>query len=335
MPPADLLGRPLRDLRVSVTDRCNFRCVYCMPREVFGRDYAFLERDELLTFEEIARVARICVALGVEKIRLTGGEPLLRRNIERLVAMLTGIDGLLDLALTTNGSLLTAAKARSLRDAGLKRITISLDAVDEASFTDITDSHVDVTRVLESIDVARDAGFWPVKVDAVVMRRNAGSVIDLARRFRGTDVVLRFIEYMDVGNSNGWRLEDVITKAEILAMIGAEWPMQRVPANYYGEVAERWHYADGAGEIGIITSVTQPFCTSCTRLRLTADGEIYTCLFAGKGHDIRTALRSGADDAAISARVATIWKGRADRYSELRSAETAGLSKVEMSHIGG
>ena len=335
MPPADLLGRPLRDLRVSVTDRCNFRCVYCMPREVFGRDFAFLERDELLTLEEIARVARICVGQGVEKIRLTGGEPLLRRNIERLVAMLTGIDGLLDLALTTNGSLLTAAKARALRDAGLKRITISLDAVDDASFSDITDSHVDVSRVLESIDIARDAGFFPVKVDAVVMRRNAGSVIDLARRFRGSDVVLRFIEYMDVGNSNGWRLEDVITAAEILDAVGREWPLKRVAANYYGEVADRWQYADGAGEIGIITSVTQPFCTSCTRLRLTADGEMYTCLFAGKGHDIRSALRSGADDAAIAARVATIWKGRADRYSERRSAETAGLSKVEMSHIGG
>ncbi|HVS30228.1 MAG TPA: GTP 3',8-cyclase MoaA [Thermoanaerobaculia bacterium] len=332
----DALGRPLRDLRVSVTDRCNFRCVYCMPREVFGRDFAFVEREELLTFEEIARMCRIAVGEGVEKIRLTGGEPLLRRRLERLVGMLSPIDGLTDLALTTNGALLTKDLARALRDAGLRRITISADAVDGKTFRAISDTHVPVARVLEAIEIARDAGFSPVKVDAVIMRGvNEGAVADLARRYRGTGIIVRFIEYMDVGNSNGWRMEDVVTGSQILEMIAAEWPVEPAAANYAGEVARRWRYSDGAGEIGIITSVTQPFCGDCTRLRLTASGELYTCLFAGHGHDVRGLLRGGADDASLAERLRSIWTARSDRYSELRSAATPAVRKVEMSHIGG
>ena len=332
----DALGRPLRDLRVSVTDRCNFRCVYCMPRETFGRDFAFVERDELLTFEEIARMCRIAVGEGVEKIRLTGGEPLLRRRLDKLVAMLSPIDGLVDLALTTNGALLTKDVARALRDAGLGRITISADAIDAKTFRAISDTHVPVSRVLEAIEIARETGFSPVKVDAVIMRgMNEPAVVDLARRYRNTGVIVRFIEYMDVGNSNGWRLEDVVTGAQILDMIREHWPVEPATANYTGEVAQRWRYTDGAGEIGVITSVTQPFCGDCTRLRLTASGELYTCLFASQGHDVRGLLRGGADDETIATRLRSIWTARRDRYSELRSAATPGVRKVEMSHIGG
>ena len=332
----DTLGRPLHDLRISVTDRCNFRCVYCMPKEVFGRDYPFLERAALLTFEEIARVTRILSGLGVEKVRLTGGEPLLRRDLEKLIQQLAGIDAIRDLTLTTNGSLLTREKARSLAAAGLGRITISLDSLDDHNFRDLTDSDVPVEKVLEAVDAAAAAGLAPIKIDMVVIRgRNEHSVVDMARQFRGTKHILRFIEYMDVGNTNGWNMADVVSAAEIQAALSAHWPIERVPPNYAGEVAERWRYLDGQGEIGIITSVTQPFCGACTRLRLSAAGEVYTCLFAGKGRDVRALLRSQASDADIHAFLSAIWLARDDRYSEIRSDATDGLRKVEMSHIGG
>jgi GTP 3',8-cyclase len=332
----DRLARPLRDLRISVTDRCNFRCIYCMPKEVFGRDFQFLERDELLTFEEITRLAHIVVGLGVEKIRLTGGEPLVRRDLEQLVAMLARVDGLHDLALTTNGALLSSAKARALKDAGLRRITISLDSLDDDVFMKMNDVGVPVARVLAAIDNAAAAGLLPIKIDMVVKRGvNEGSILDMARHFRGTGIILRFIEYMDVGNSNGWRMDDVVTAAEIVATVNAAWPVEPVEPNYQGEVAERWRYLDGGGEIGVIASVTQPFCGSCTRARLSAEGQLYTCLFAGIGHDLRGLLRGGAADAEIAARLAGIWREREDRYSEVRFDNTVPLKKVEMSHIGG
>jgi cyclic pyranopterin phosphate synthase len=330
----DTLGRPVRDLRVSVTDRCNFRCVYCMPKEVFGRDYPFLPRAELLTFEEIERLARVFARLGVEKIRITGGEPLVRRDLETLVGLLARIDGL-DLTLTTNGSLL-ARKADALKDAGLSRITVSLDSLDDEVFRAMNDVDFPVTRVLEGIDAALAAGLAPVKVNVVVKRGlNEDSVLPMARHFRGTGVVLRFIEFMDVGHTNGWRLDDVVPASEIVAAIDAELPLEPVDPAYRGEVANRWRYRDGSGEIGVISSVTQPFCGDCTRARLSADGQVYTCLFAGKGHDLRALVRSGASDEELTAEIAGIWRARADRYSELRSAATADLEKVEMSYIGG
>jgi GTP 3',8-cyclase len=330
----DTLGRPVRDLRISVTDRCNFRCVYCMPKEVFGRDYPFLPRAELLTFEEIERLARVFAGLGVEKIRITGGEPLVRRDVETLVAMLGRIDGL-DLTLTTNGALL-AGKARALRDAGLSRVTVSLDSLDDDVFRAMNDVDFPVTRVLEGIDAALAAGLAPVKVNVVVKRGlNENGILPMARHFRGTGVVLRFIEYMDVGHTNGWRLDDVVPAAEIVALIDAEHPLEPVEPAYRGEVANRWRYRDGSGEVGVISSVTQPFCGDCTRARLSADGKVYTCLFAVRGHDLRALVRGGADDADLSAAIADIWRARADRYSELRSAATSDLPKVEMSYIGG
>jgi cyclic pyranopterin phosphate synthase len=330
----DTLGRPVRDLRISVTDRCNFRCVYCMPKEVFGRDYPFLPRAELLTFEEIERLTRVFAGVGVEKIRLTGGEPLLRRDLEILVGLLARIDGL-DLTLTTNGALL-ARKAQALKDAGLNRITVSLDSLDDDVFRAMNDVDFPVTRVLEGIDAALAAGLAPVKVNVVVKRGlNEDSVLPMARYFRGTGVVLRFIEYMDVGHSNGWRLDDVVPAAEIVAGIDAELPLEPVEPAYRGEVANRWRYRDGSGEIGVIASVTQPFCADCTRARLSADGQVYTCLFAVKGHDLRALVRGGASDEELSAAIAGIWRARTDRYSELRSAATADLEKVEMSYIGG
>jgi GTP 3',8-cyclase len=330
----DTLGRPVRDLRISVTDRCNFRCVYCMPKEVFGRDYPFLPRAELLTFEEIERLARVFAGLGVEKIRLTGGEPLLRRDLEILVGLLARIDGL-DLTLTTNGALL-ARKAQALKDAGLNRITVSLDSLDDDVFRAMNDVDFPVTRVLEGIDAALAAGLAPLKVNVVVKRAlNEDSVLPMARYFHGTGVVLRFIEYMDVGHSNGWRLDDVVPAAEIVAAIDAELPLEPVEPAYLGEVADRWRYRDGSGEIGVIASVTQPFCADCTRARLSADGQVYTCLFAVKGHDLRALVRGGASDEELSAVIAGIWRARTDRYSELRSAATANLEKVEMSYIGG
>jgi GTP 3',8-cyclase len=330
----DALHRPLRDLRISVTDRCNFRCVYCMPKEVFGRDYAFLPREELLSFEELERLSRIFVRHGVEKIRLTGGEPLVRRDVEVLVAKLAGIDGL-DLTLTTNGSLLPQ-KAQALADAGLRRITVSLDSLDDEVFRAMNDVDFPVQRVLAGIEAAAAAGLAPVKVNMVVRRGlNEDSVLPMARHFRESGHILRFVEYMDVGHSNGWRLDDVVPAAELVAAIDAELPLEPVEPAYRGEVARRWRYRDGGGEIGLIASVTQPFCGDCTRARVSADGKLYTCLFAVRGHDLRAPLRSGASDAELSDAVAAIWRVRDDRYSELRTAATADLPKVEMSYIGG
>ena len=295
----DTLQRPLRDLRISVTDRCNFRCVYCMPKEVFGRDYAFLKREKLLSFEEIARLARIFASLGVEKIRVTGGEPLLRRELERLIAMLAQVPGL-DLALTTNGSLL-AEKAQALKDAGLQRVTVSLDSLDDAVFRAMNDVDFPVDRVLLGIHAAARVGLAPIKINVVIKRGvNEHGILPLARYFRGTGHVLRFIEYMDVGHSNGWRLDDVVPAAKILSTIQAEMPIEPINPTYRGEVAGRWRYRDGGGELGVVASVTQPFCKDCGRARLSADGQLFTCLFATTGHDLRSLLRGGANDDAIS-----------------------------------
>jgi cyclic pyranopterin phosphate synthase len=330
----DSLGRPLRDLRISVTDRCNFRCVYCMPKEVFGRDYAFLPREELLTFEEVERLARAFVELGVRKVRLTGGEPLVRRDLELLVAKLAEIDGLTDIAMTTNGALL-ARHADSLKQVGLTRVTVSLDALDDETFKAMNDVGFPVARVLDGIEAAAAAGL-PVKINAVVKRGvNDTAVPDLARHFRGSGHILRFIEYMDVGTTNGWRLDDVVPAAEIAETINGRWPIEPIDPNYPGEVARRYRYLDGAGELGLIASVTQPFCQGCTRARLSAEGSLYTCLFGASGHDLRAPLRDGASDEELIAHIRDIWIHRTDRYSELRTAATARRPKVEMSHIGG
>jgi len=332
--PLDTLGRPLHDLRISVTDRCNFRCVYCMPKEVFGKDFQFLPRAEILTFEEIERLVRIFVSLGVQKIRLTGGEPLVRRDLERLVEKLARI-GDLDLTLTTNGSLL-AQKARSLADAGLRRVTVSLDSLDDATFKRMNDADFPVAKVLAGIEAARAAGLAPIKINMVTKRGvNESSIVPMARYFKGTDTTLRFIEFMDVGSTNGWRLDDVVPAREIVAMIDREMPLEPVQAGYRGEVAARYRYKDGTGEIGVISSVTQPFCADCTRARLSADGSLYTCLFATQGHDLRALLRGGASDDEITHAIAAVWTERTDRYSDLRSEETVGLHKIEMSFIGG
>ncbi|HET6656355.1 MAG TPA: GTP 3',8-cyclase MoaA [Gaiellaceae bacterium] len=329
----DTFHRPLRDLRVSITDRCNFRCVYCMPKEVYGRDYAFLPRRDLLTFEEIARLAHVFAGLGVEKIRLTGGEPLIRRDVERLVEMLAGIPGL-DLTLTTNGAVL-AQKAQALKDSGLRRITVSLDSLDDDVFRAMNDVDFPVRTVLDGIEAASDAGL-PVKVNVVVKRGvNEDAILPMARHFRDRGHVVRFIEYMDVGHTNGWRLDDVVPATEILARIDAELPLEPLPPRYPGEVAERYRYRDGSGEVGVIASVTRPFCGACTRARLSADGSLYTCLFATTGHDLRGLLRDGAGDDEIAAAIGGIWRERADRYSELRSQATRDLPRVEMSYIGG
>ena len=333
MHPIDTLGRPIRDLRISVTDRCNFRCAYCMPKSVFGHEYRFMDRKELLTFEELERVARASAALGVEKIRLTGGEPLLRKKLEQLVGRLSAIDGL-DLTLTTNASLL-ARKAQALRDAGLDRINVSLDSLDDAVFTAMNDVDFPVARVLEGIEAAAAVGL-PVKVNAVVKRGvNDAGVVDMARHFRGTGYTLRFIEYMDVGTTNGWRLDDVVPAREIVERIGAVFPLEPVDAAYRGEVAQRWRYKDGAGEIGVITSVTQPFCGDCTRARISAEGKLYTCLFAVRGTDLRALLRSGATDEELEAAIGAVWTKRTDRYSEIRTERTTELPRIEMSYIGG
>jgi GTP 3',8-cyclase len=330
----DTRGRPLHDLRISVTDRCNFRCVYCMPRDVFGPDYKFLAREQLLSFEEIVRLARIFKGHGVEKIRLTGGEPLLRKNIEHLIEMLADIPGL-DLTLTTNGSLL-ARKARALKAAGLHRVTVSLDSLDEVVFRKMNDVDFPVSEVLNGIDAAAAAGLAPIKINMVVKRGlNEDSVLPMARYFKGSGHIVRFIEFMDVGHSNGWRMDDVVPAAEIVRTIGETMPLEPVDPNYRGEVAGRWRYRDGSGEIGVISSVTQAFCSTCTRARLSTEGMLYTCLFATGGYDLRGMLRGGAADAEISDSVAGIWHIRADRYSELRTAETAKLHKIEMSYIGG
>ena len=337
-PLLDRLGRPLETLRVSVTDRCNFRCVYCMPKEIFGRDYAFLERRELLTLEEVARVAGVFAGLGIRTVRLTGGEPLVRRNVEHLVELLSAIEtpagDRLELALTTNGSLL-AQKAEALAAAGLSRVTVSLDSLDDEAFRAMNDVDFPVQRVLEGIDAATAVGL-PVKVNAVVKRgANDGDVLGLAEHFRGSGHVLRFIEYMDVGSTNGWRLEDVVSAEEIVGRISARWPLEPVASERPDATARRWRYVDGAGEIGIVASVTQPFCGGCSRARLSAEGRLYTCLFAARGHDLRAPLRLGASDEELAEQLRSIWTRRTDRYSELRTAETAALPKVEMSYIGG
>lgn len=335
LPPLlDSLGRPVRDLRISITDRCNFRCVYCMPKTVFGRDYPFLPRAELLSFEEIARIARLFAARGVQKLRLTGGEPLLRHGVERLIELLAAIPSL-EVTLTTNGSLLEQ-KAAVLAAAGLKRVTVSLDALDDATFKRMNDADYPVGKVLAGIEAAAAAGMVPVKVNCVVKRgMNDDQIVPLARHFRNSGHILRFIEYMDVGSSNGWQLDEVVPSAEVLSRIGDQFPLEPIDPNYPGEVAERWRYIDGAGEIGVISSVTRAFCDSCTRIRLSTEGQLYTCLFASEGHDLRALLRAGADDAALDARIAEIWHRRTDRYSQLRMAATPALKKIEMSYIGG
>ena len=306
-----------------------------MPREAFGRDHLFLPRSELLTFEEIERSARAFAALGVEKLRLTGGEPLLRRDLEVLVEKLAGVPGIRDLALTTNGTVL-AQKARALKDAGLTRVTVSLDALDDTTFRAMNDVDFPVGRVLDAIEAAAEAGLAPVKVNMVVRRGiNEQEVLPLARWCRERGHVLRVVEYMDVGHTNGWRLDDVVPADEVRAMIDRELPLERVPPQYLGEVATRWRYRDGSGEVGLISSVTQPFCGDCTRARLSADGKLYTCLFAVRGHDVRGLLRGGASDEELREAIAAVWRARDDRYSELRSEETVDLPKVEMSYIGG
>ena len=339
----DMLGRPLRDLRISVTDRCNFRCSYCMPKEVFDKAYSFLPHSSLLSFEEITRTARLFVAHGVHKIRLTGGEPLLRKNLEVLIGMLSELrtpDGLpLDLTLTTNGSLL-ARKAQALKDAGLQRVTVSLDALDDAIFRRMNDADFPVAEVLGGIDAAQRVGLGPIKVNMVVKRgTNEQEIVPMARHFRGSGMVLRFIEYMDVGATNGWRMDEVLPSAEVIARIAAEFPLESIGANVSGETAERWRYKDGGGEIGVISSVTQAFCHDCNRARLSTEGKLFLCLFASHGHDLRALLRGGHSDAQIAAAIGLIWQQRDDRYSELRSQAApmaAGQArKVEMHYIGG
>ena len=339
----DTMGRPLHDLRISVTDRCNFRCVYCMPKEVFDKDYAFLPQTALLSFEEITRIAKLFVAHGVEKIRLTGGEPLLRKHIEKLIEMLATITTAsgkpLDLTLTTNGSLL-ARKAQSLKDAGLNRITVSLDAIDETIFQRMNDVDFPVSDVLHGLDVAHQVGLGPIKVNMVVKAgMNDAQIVPMARHFKDSPFILRFIEYMDVGASNGWKMDEVIPSSEVVRRIHESMPIAPVAANYAGETAQRWRYLDGGGEVGMISSVTHAFCGDCSRARLSTEGKLYTCLFATSGHDLRALMRAGRSDAEISTAVAHLWRARSDRYSELRSINTDGLAptrrKVEMSYIGG
>jgi cyclic pyranopterin phosphate synthase len=323
----------MRDLRISVTDRCNFRCVYCMPREVFDAGYKFLPHDAILSFEEIARLAGIFVGLGVKKLRLTGGEPLVRRDLHRLVSLLK--DSNAEITLTTNGSLL-AKQAKALKAAGLDRVTVSLDSLDDATFRAMNDADFPVAKVIEGIEAAAAAGLGPVKVNMVVKRGvNDHALLAMAERWRGTGHIVRFIEYMDVGSTNGWRMDDVVSSAEVVRRIGERWPLEPVEANYGGEVAERWRYRDGAGEIGVISSVTQAFCSSCNRMRLSTEGSLFTCLFAQSGHDLKSLVRGGATDEQIRNEIAAVWKNRSDRYSEIRTAETAKAKKVEMSYIGG
>jgi cyclic pyranopterin phosphate synthase len=329
----------MRDLRISVTDRCNFRCTYCMPKEIFGKDYAFLPRDQVLSFEEIERTARAFVSLGVEKLRITGGEPLVRRDLPDLIAMLAALrtpdDRDIDLTLTTNGSALRGL-AGPLAEAGLQRVTVSLDSLDDAVFGAMNGIDFPVARVLDGIDAAIEAGLAPVKVNMVVRRGvNESSIVPMARWARETGVILRFIEYMDVGHSNGWRLDEVVPAEEIVEALAAVWPVEAAEPSYRGEVAGRWRYVDGGGEFGVISSVTQPFCRDCTRARISAEGKLYTCLFAVDGHDLRAVLRSGAADTELTRVIESIWLRRGDRYSELRSAATSSLPKIEMFAMGG
>lgn len=339
----DTRGRPLHDLRISVTDRCNFRCVYCMPKEVFGRDFAFMPREELLSFEEITRVARISAAHGVEKIRLTGGEPLLRKGLPELIRMLREVKTVgghpLDIALTTNGSAL-AHNAQALRDAGLNRVTVSLDSLDEATFQKMNDIRFPVAKVLAGIEAAHQVGLGPIKINMVVKKGlNDHDIVAMARHFKGTPFVLRFIEFMDVGSTNGWKLGEVVPSEEVIRRIGAEFPLEQVPPRYPGETSKRWRYLDGGGEIGVISSVTESFCHSCSRARVSVDGTLFTCLFATAGHDLRALMRDGCSDEQLAETMASIWRSRTDRYSELRSANTGGLrttgKRIEMSYIGG
>ena len=331
----DTLNRPLRDLRISVTDRCNFRCIYCMPKEKFGADHQFLQRSQILSFEETTRLARIFVSHGVRKIRLTGGEPLVRRDLHQLVGMLSAISPDLDLTLTTNGSLLVK-QAPALKEAGLKRVTVSLDSLDDAIFKSMNDVDFPVQKVLEGMDAAAAAGLGPIKVNMVVKRGlNESSILPMARFFREKGYILRFIEYMDVGHTNGWRMDDVVSAAEIIKRIDAEMPLEPADPNYQGEVAGRWKYKDGSGEVGVVASVTQAFCRDCNRARLSAEGALYTCLFSIKGHNLRDLMRGGATDEELSQIITNLWGRRDDRYSELRSENTINLPKVEMSHIGG
>jgi cyclic pyranopterin phosphate synthase len=333
---SDRFRRGLRDLRVSVTDRCNFRCCYCMPRDVFGTDFPFMKTSELLTFEEITRLTKLFAGLGVRKVRLTGGEPLLRHGIERLIEQLTDIDGIDEVAMTTNGSLL-AKKACALRDAGLARVTVSLDSLDPEVFRAMSDVKIPVARVVEGIAAAADAGLKPVKINAVVKRgiNDGQGILDLAAFGREHGYVVRFIEFMDVGATNGWQLDEVVPAAQIVDTINAVWPIEPMDPNYVGEVAARYRYLDGSGEVGLITSISQPFCGTCTRARLSAKGELYTCLFSGLGHDLRGPLRDGATDEELVARITGVWQSRTDRYSAQRTTATLGLPKVEMSYIGG
>jgi cyclic pyranopterin phosphate synthase len=338
-PIADQLGRPLHDLRISVTDRCNFRCTYCMPKEIFGPDFAFLPRDQILTFEEIERLARAFIALGAEKLRITGGEPLIRRDLPVLIGKLAALrrpDGRpLDLTLTTNGSALRRLAA-PLRDAGLGRVTVSLDSLDDATFAEMNGVDFPVARVLDGIEAAQEVGLGPVKVNMVVRRgMNESSIVPMARWARDAGVILRFIEYMDVGHTNGWRLDDVVPASEVLAAIDAALPLVALPSQYRGEVAGRWAYRDGSGEVGVIASVSQPFCGDCTRARLSAEGKLYTCLFSADGHDLRAVVRSEATDDDLREAIARIWRVRDDRYSELRTEATADLPRVEMFAMGG
>ncbi len=335
MQPTDKLNRPLRDLRISVTDRCNFRCVYCMPKEIFGSDFAFLPHDKLLSFEEITRLTKLFVANGVEKIRITGGEPLLRKGVEMLIKQLSEINGIKDLAMTTNASLLRP-RAERLKQAGLHRVSVSLDSLDDNVFMTMNDVRFPVSKVLDGIKAAEDVGLTPIKINAVIKRgMNDDSILKMAEHFRNTGHILRFIEFMDVGNSNGWRLEDTVTTEEIFKTIHSEWPLLPIDQNYEGEVANRFRYKDKAGEIGIIASISQPFCHGCTRSRLSAEGKLYTCLFSGLGHDFRDKLRRRQSDHEIDMFIKHIWGNRKDRYSELRTEETNFQTKVEMSHIGG
>jgi len=334
-PPEDTRGRLLRDLRISVTDRCNFRCTYCMPREIFGDEYPYLPHGQILSFEEIVRLAKIFHGHGIRKIRLTGGEPLLRRDIESLVAMLAHRLPDVEITLTTNGSALKA-KAQALKQAGLTRITVSLDSLDDATFRAMNDADFPVARVIEAIDAAADAGLGPVKINMVVKRGvNDTHIIDMARHFKGSGCVVRFIEFMDVGATNGWKMDDVIPSAEVVRRINAIFPCEPVNPRHHGEVAKRWRYLDGTGEFGIISSVTEAFCGTCNRARLSTDGALYTCLFSQQGYDLKSLLRGCASDAEISNAIAAVWQSREDRYSEIRTAETAKLRKVEMSYIGG
>ncbi len=332
----DRFDRPIRDLRVSITDRCNFRCVYCMPKEFFGSNHAFLERKQLLSFEEIERTVRAFVANGVKKVRITGGEPMVRRNLPDLIEALSKIEGVNDLSMTTNASLLTLSAARTLQAAGLKRITISLDAIDDKVFSAINDVKFPVQRVLDGIENARQAGIAPVKVNMVVARgMNEHEILPMVEQFRGTDVILRFIEFMDVGTTNDWQMDKVIAAKEILKIIDAKYPIHPVSPTYRGEVAKRWQFKDGQGEIGMIASVSEPFCGTCNRARLTAEGKVFTCLFASTGFDLRERIRNGADVEELTQMIRKVWAGRTDRYSELRTEETAGLPRIEMSYVGG